>query len=124
MKTIRCIRDKLQDLILSFKALRGYKFISSSLCIIYDAKNPLVSDIKLLDFGRVAHCSSNYVDEDSLSGLINIHRFLSILLEMEQKDVNLLEERRKFYCKADITIVPEKKKIKYHENGEQNPTKI
>ena len=85
------------DLILSFKALRGYKFISSSLCIMYDAKHPHSVDIKLLDFGRVGHCDPVFIDEDSISGMMNIHRLLLNILELGQKYNTKYKELQKYY---------------------------
>lgn len=41
IKSIELIRSQLIDLILSLKALRGLRFISTSISIIYDGANPL-----------------------------------------------------------------------------------
>lgn len=118
---LTAMRDKLQELILSFKALRGYRFISSSVCLIYDARRTGNASVKLLDFGRVVWCEPEFVDEDSLSGLINLHRFLGCLEEWGQERNEELIALRKFFSENEVTVVPEKKMIKYNHAGEDSP---
>jgi hypothetical protein len=67
--TIFKIRQKLSEIILSFKSLFGYKFISTSVCFIYDACGSSKFDIKLIDFGRIAEVSPEYFDKLSCIGL-------------------------------------------------------
>ena len=57
------------DLILRFKSIKGFKFISSSLLLAYDALDPTKADIKLLDFGRIEQKYPDFVDEESITGL-------------------------------------------------------
>ena len=57
------------DLILRFKALKGFKFISSSILLAYDALEIDKTDVRLLDFGRVYQKDPDYIDEESISGL-------------------------------------------------------
>lgn len=52
------------------------RFISSSLCMLYDAKDPTKLDVRLLDFGRVMNADPGFVDEESIQGLQNIYAFL------------------------------------------------
>ena len=60
--TIAAILPKLLSMILSIKCLRGVRFISSSLCLLYDSKDPAKMDIRLLDFGRVVNADPGFVD--------------------------------------------------------------
>ena len=76
LATIAAILPKLLSLILSIKSLRGMRFISSSICMFYDAKDPTKPDIRLLDFGRVTNLDPGFVDEESIQGLQNIYAFL------------------------------------------------
>lgn len=113
LDTIAAILPKLLSLILSIKSLRGMRFISSSLCLLYDAKDPTKHDIRLLDFGRVMSADPGFVDEESIQGLENIYAFLAEIAEDGQSHCDRMKELRKYYSEADITTVPDKKKIKY-----------
>jgi hypothetical protein len=53
-----------------------------------------------------------------MAGMQNIFDFLSALVELGQKNITKLKKLQEYYCKADITIVPESKKIKYGDNAE------
>ncbi len=64
---------------------------------MYDAKQPLNTDAKLLDFGRVSHCDPGFIDEDSISGLVNIHRFLSDVLKLGQNNNNKYKELQSYF---------------------------
>jgi len=63
VQAIRNIQKELADMILCFKAVNGYKFISSSLCLFFDAQNHLKGDIKFLDFGRVSDSPPDFFDK-------------------------------------------------------------
>jgi hypothetical protein len=63
VRTLERIREQLLDLILSMKGLRGYRFISSSLCLIYDARRPHAPLVKLLDFGRAETKDPSFLDD-------------------------------------------------------------
>lgn len=113
LDTIAAILPKLLSLILSIKSLRGMRFISSSLCLLYDAKDPTKHDIRLLDFGRVMSADPGFIDEESIQGLQNVYAFLAEIAEDGQSHCDKMKELRKYYSEADITTVPDKKKIKY-----------
>lgn len=83
------IRNKLADLILSFKAVRGFKFISSSLCLFFDAGTRSKGDVKFLDFGRVSECSLDFFDAETCAGMENVYTFLGLVLE--RSEILLLE---------------------------------
>jgi hypothetical protein len=58
--------DKVARLVEALKIFRGYRFISSSLCLLYDSSNPGKSDARLIDFGRVVEEKEGFIDADSV----------------------------------------------------------
>jgi len=53
LNTLLIFIDRLTQLILDFKALNGIRFISSSICLSYDATEEYKKvDVKLIDFAR------------------------------------------------------------------------
>lgn len=97
------------------------RFISSSLCLLYDSKNPSKMDIRLLDFGRVMNADPGFIDEESIQGLQNIYAFLAEIIADGQSHCDKMKELRKYYSEADITTIPDKKKVKY---GDESPAKV
>lgn len=54
------IREKMKKLINAFKEVKGYRFISTSLCIFYDNSDYSKNDVRLIDFGRVTLEDENF----------------------------------------------------------------
>ena len=60
----------------TLQKVKGYRFISSSLCLMYDSSNPTIVDARIIDFGRVVEEDENFEDNDSLQGMENILKIL------------------------------------------------
>ena len=45
----------LKEIVISFRTLRQWDFVSSSICIVYDFEREETFSLKLIDFGRAFH---------------------------------------------------------------------
>lgn len=61
------------------------------------------------------------MDEESLTGLINLHRFMTAVEEWGQSRNEQLKALRQYFSENEVTVVPEKKMIKYNLAGEDSP---
>jgi hypothetical protein len=73
--------NKLQCLLRVFQEVRGYRFISSSICLLYDVCQPQLADLRLIDFGRAIQESGEFKDDESLVGMQNILKMLEGIQE-------------------------------------------
>lgn len=73
--------NKLQSLLRVFQEVRGYRFISSSVCLLYDVCQPQLADLRLIDFGRAIQESEEFKDNESLAGMQNILKMLEGIQE-------------------------------------------
>jgi hypothetical protein len=69
LQAISNIQWELADMILCFKAVNGYKFVSSSLCLFFDARDHSKGDIKFIDFGRVSDSPPEFFDKETCLGM-------------------------------------------------------
>jgi hypothetical protein len=58
---------KLEQVLKVFRTIQGYRFISTSLCLIYDNCNHQ-NDLRLIDFGRLMMEEPTFVDQESILG--------------------------------------------------------
>lgn len=77
---IRKVIMDLRQLILSFRKFRGVRFISSSLFVAFDAKDPTRYTVKLIDFDKY-ETSNDEPDLIVAEGLANVHHFLQQVLD-------------------------------------------
>jgi hypothetical protein len=59
--------------------------------MIYDARHPERTEVNMLDFARVIYMNPGFIDEDSLSGLLNIYNFLTEIISIGQSNVAVLQ---------------------------------
>lgn len=109
-ETICRVRQKLSEIILAFRAMQGYRFISASVCFIYDGKDSCKADAKLIDFARVSELSPDYFDNMTCTGLENLHMILGNLLQKQKELLPKLAEIRQFHLNNQITTLPPPKR--------------
>ena len=63
IKVLQTFVKKLRNIAAVLKELRGYRFISSSICLMYDFTCPSRNDIRLIDFGRLVQENESFWDE-------------------------------------------------------------
>jgi hypothetical protein len=52
MKVLEIIVEELQELVFAIRAVRGWKFVSSSVCMIYDSADEMRAGVRYIDFAR------------------------------------------------------------------------
>ena len=80
----------MKKLINAFKEVKGYRFISTSLCIFYDSNDYSKNDVRLIDFGRVTPEDDHFEDQESLQGIQNIFNIISSIGENIVKNEEIL----------------------------------
>ena len=68
VEVVEVMIQKLEELLAVFSTVQGYRFISTSLCFIYDSCSSQ-SDLRLIDFARLMTEEPTFVDRESILGV-------------------------------------------------------
>ena len=61
-EVLRAFSTQLRQILTVFEGLRGQRFISSSICLIYDGASPDRAEVRLIDFGRLTEEGPEFKD--------------------------------------------------------------
>lgn len=68
--------EKLKDFVLCFRCLKNWRFVSSSIVLVYDNDNIEKHTIKFIDFGRAKRYENEGYDMETCLGIENLIYFL------------------------------------------------